>query len=249
MKYIAEEIQWEEAARTRALAGSENPIFLDIETMGLSPRQHPVYLIGAALLSGDVLRFRQWLTEGPEEEHQMLREAAAFCREGSGLVHFNGSAFDLPFLDRRLALGNPSPAPEESFSLLPSLDLYRRLSPCRDILHLPDSRQKTWEAFLGIVREDEYSGGDLIRVCREWQKQPEPEAERLLLLHNREDVLALPRLLVLLAYPDFLSGGFSVTEIPAAEWEPEIPKLTLTLRLDRPVPCPAAFSYHARALA
>ncbi len=235
---ISEWIEETEADAIRSRTGSSHPLFLDIETTGLSPRYHQIYLVGAALLEEDRLYFRQWMTQNPDEELPMLEEAEEFCRQATTLVHFNGSTFDLPFLEKRM---HREPG-TSLFTTLSGLDLYRKLSSCRELLRLPDGKQKTWEAFMGMSREDRYSGGELIKVYEAYVKEPEAAAEKDLLTHNREDVLALPSLLPLLAYPAFVSGDFLVTGILSRETDPARTQLGMTLQMDQRIPFPTAFT-------
>ena len=44
------------------------------------------------------------------------------------------------------------------------LDIFKELSPIKPLLCLENYKQKSIEAFLGIDREDKYSGGELINV-------------------------------------------------------------------------------------
>ncbi len=189
-------------------------LFLDIETTGLTAYRSRVYLIGCCREEDGRMLFRQWLTECPEDEPEVLTLAGKFYQdmgEDARIVTFNGEHFDLPFLSRRCgAHGVP-----DAFlgAAQKGMDLYQRIRPCRRLLNLPNLKQKTAEMFLGIGREDRFSGGDLIRVYHGYESHPNPNAERLLLLHNEEDVLAMPRLMPLLSYAQFLQGRLSVSEV------------------------------------
>ncbi len=183
--------------------GISRPLFLDIETTGLSPERSRVYLAGCLFPhTSECWGFRQWLTESPFEERRLLEQVSAFCRDFTGLVHFNGDRFDLPYLQKRCEeQGVSSP-----FLSLPSFDIYRNVRACRNLCALPNVKQKTVEHFLGIDREDRYSGGQLIAVYHRFVQTGDRELQRLLLLHNEEDVLGMPRLLPMLLYPEFLSN-------------------------------------------
>ena len=205
--------------------------FLDIETTGFSARTCPVYLIGCLIPQGETGLFVQWLAEAPEEEAAILEESAAHLA-GYRLITFNGDTFDLPFLAQRAAQHALSADAWQG----DSLDLYRCFRPLKTLLRLPDQKQKTLEAFLGLSREDALSGGELIPLWQRYITRPDPETARLFLLHNEEDVLALPRLLPLLSYTALLEGDCTASECTAREQTED--SLAVTLRLARSVPQP-----------
>ena len=69
-------------------------------------------------------------------------------------------------------------------------------------------KQKAVEAFLGISREDIYTGGQLIDVYRQYLYTKSEELLRLLLLHNEDDLKGMPSVLPILNYPDMLEAPF-----------------------------------------
>lgn len=231
--------------------GISRPLFLDIETTGLSPERSRVYLVGCLFPhTNECWGFRQWLTESPFEERRLLEQVSAFCRDFTGLVHFNGDRFDLPYLQKRCEEQGVS----GPFLTLPSFDIYRNVKACRNLCALPNVKQKTVESFLGIDREDRYNGGQLIAVYHRFVRTGDPELQRLLLLHNEEDVLGMPRLLPMLLYPEFLSSppiklpqvlastGKGAAENPLGLAEETEPELLLSFPLEVSLPRP--FSFH-----
>ena len=57
---------------------------------------------------------------------------------------------------------------------------FKELSPIKPLLCLENYKQKSIEAFLGIDREDKYSGGELINVYYEYLAQKDDEKLSLL---------------------------------------------------------------------
>ncbi len=236
MKTITKEFTCTISYDLSRLGDPERLLFFDIETTGLSAKRDLVYLIGCVYLKNGVWRLKQWFADSAEAEAELLVHFFLFASRFSVLVHFNGAAFDLPFLKERAALHHtpvPGRIPE-------SLDLYRELRPLKKLLGLADCRQKTLEAFLGTGRKDPYDGGRLIRFYWQYLRTGETALSDALLLHNEEDVKGLPALLSLLSYRDFFSGEFfpesdRLTVAAPARREcsgaPEDPSLPLPARM------------------
>ena len=174
-------------------------LFIDIETTGLSPKTSEIYLIGIAYCEEDKLKVRQYFAEDPSEEKEMLEAFSSFLLPYEKIIHYNGDRFDIPFLKARYEK-HLLPDPFEGRG---SVDLYRLIRPYKNILGLPDGKQKSVEKFLGINREDEYDGGKLIPVYREYAVNRGDEEKRLLLLHNSDDVKGMTQLLPIMYYLTF----------------------------------------------
>ena len=178
--------------------------FFDIETTGFTGDYSAVYLIGCIFPSEDSWRMVQFFADSPQAQKDMLSAFSELISRRPVLVHFNGDRFDIPFLQKRcIALGKP-----DIFEDTESIDILKRVRPLKKLLELPDLKQKTVERFLGINREDRYSGGELISVYQSWLKEHKDRLLELLLLHNEEDLLGMPKLLSILRFPAFLEGGF-----------------------------------------
>ncbi len=183
----------------------EELLFFDIETTGFSGAASNLYLIGAVFVRNGQWHLIQWFADCPEAEREVLSSFFSFLRPFSSLVHFNGDGFDIPYLEKRAAaLGLPCP-----LSAMKSLDIYKKIRPLRKLLGLESLKQKAVERFLGIFREDPFSGGQLIQVYQDYLLTKEDSLFRMLMLHNEEDLMGMPRILPILFYPDFLSGTFS----------------------------------------
>ncbi len=145
-------------------APPEKILFIDIETTGFSADSAYVYLIGTAFLADGRVHIQQWLLDDFACEKELLSVFLKFCADFSLLVHYNGTAFDIPFLQKRCRRYRLP----DRLSGLAQTDLYRSLSPYRRILGLADLKQKTVEQRIGLQREDRFSGGDLIPVYAEF---------------------------------------------------------------------------------
>ena len=96
------------------------------------------------------------------------------------LLHFNGTTFDIPFILHKCARHKL----DFSFDNFESIDLYKKITPCKYLLKLPNCKQKTLELFLGISREDIYDGGELVGLYHEYVKAPSSMTEQKILLHR-----------------------------------------------------------------
>ena len=181
---------------------TEDTLLFDIETTGFSAKKSDVYLIGICYRKDGHAVIEQFLTQSTEEQPELLSQFAKRLTEHRAILTYNGTGFDLPYLREKYG--------SDPFCSHNILDLYKELSPLKDFLGLSNLKQKTVETFLGLTREDTYSGGDLIPVYRHYTATKDDLPRSLLLLHNYEDVLGMLQLLPVLSYPAFLKGAYQI---------------------------------------
>lgn len=176
--------------------GSRRPCIFDIETTGLSAESGKVILTALmTILPQGGMRITQFLAESPYEENKVLEETADFLRREKieYFITFNGSSFDLPFVRKR--------AKGRSYASVYSLydfDLYRFFRKYTNLPRIiPSLRQKAIEEYFGIHsdRRDVITGRESVRLFQEYTVDKDPVKEKIILTHNREDVLQLHRLL------------------------------------------------------
>ena len=173
---------------------AEEMLFFDIETTGFSPASTTLYLIGCAYVKDHECRVTQWFADTANSEGDVIRAFLNFTSGFKVLVHYNGSGFDIPYIIKKCRqLDIPC-----DFSGIQSLDIYKRLQQFKMLFKLENIKQKTVERFIGVKREDKYSGGELIKVYNEYLRDPSEELLSLLLTHNREDVLGISAITPLL---------------------------------------------------
>lgn len=187
----------------------EHSVFFDIETTGFSPKNSYIYLIGCMYKSGDKMAIKQWFLDDYNTEKELLCDFMNFINSYATLITFNGDNFDIPFVNGRLNRHKIL----KNLDNFTSHDLYKYASKLKKMLRLPNLKLKTIESFLGINREDVFSGGDLINVYHAYSESKDEKLLKVLLLHNFEDVLAMPTLLNIYAYQEIIDGRFDVTEI------------------------------------
>lgn len=225
------------------LSRPEEAFFLDIETTGFSPKNSMVYLIGGAYYKKDSWRLIQWFAESKEEEKDILLSFFSFLKPFSVLFHFNGNRFDLPFLLGRCEACHI----HDDFDRFQGIDIYKRISSCRHFLALDNCKQKSIERFLGVSREDQYSGGELIRIYLDYLDTKEKEKEQLVLLHHRDDLKGMLEILPILSYSDLFHLPLSVTKVQSHSYHDlnGRKQQELLLKIELPSPVPVPVSYHA----
>lgn len=186
-------------------------LFFDIETTGFRARSSSLYLIGLMYFEDQSLIAEQLFADTPDEEPDLLKQLLSIIPSYRIILHFNGNTFDIPYLNEKCKqYGLPSP-----FDNRNGVDLYRRIAGFKNILHLENCRQKTLESFMGIHREDSYTGGELISIYEDYVQCKDSDSRSLLLLHNLEDLEGMYRLLPILSYPDLLLIPFRVVKVVA----------------------------------
>lgn len=187
----------------------EDCLFFDIETTGFSVKTTQVYLIGCVYYSNQQWNCIQWFASSRDGEKEIIESFFHFMQDFKVLIHFNGEGFDIPYLRQKAELLKIKP----SFDNLVSIDLFRVVSSCKKFLKLENYKQKSIEKFLGVERDDRYSGGELINVYLDYKKTHDSEAYDFLLLHNSDDITGMTSLLPIITYTWLTEGAFSLESI------------------------------------
>lgn len=197
------------------LTADSRLLFFDIETTGLSAKTGFCYLIGCVYFNETDKKYHyiQWFAEEQNDEPAILNAFCRLCKDYSAIIHFNGDSFDIPYIKERCRLFDIS----SPFDTLISIDLYKYIRNNKKILKLENCRQKTLEQFLGIDRIDKYSGGELISLYKKYfsknngkYDEYSKEVLELLMLHNHDDICALPFLTQLLSYNEIFKGNYEI---------------------------------------
>ena len=233
---VEKEFPFEERYPLKRLGNPEELLFFDIETTGFSGERHRVYLVGCVFLKQGKWNLIQWFADSPEAESEVLKAFFELTKTFGSVVHFNGDGFDIPFLLKRCQAHGLS----YDFSSVESLDVYREIRPLKKMLGLDSLRQKSLEHFLGIFREDPYSGGQLVEVYEDYLMTGDSRLYDMLMLHNREDLEGMPLILPVLYYRDLLRGPFLLKDERILEQTrilgETFPLLRLTLEIPDSLP-------------
>lgn len=199
------------------LAPRKDLLLLDIETTGLSANLAGIYLIGCIYYeqASASWKLSQWFCESPEEEASLLASFFSFLASFTTLIHYNGDAFDLPFIRSRSQFHKLS-CP---LSGLTSIDLYKKIRPWKTALSLTSLKQAALEPLFTISRKDLYTGRQLIAVYQDYLSSRKTSLFHLLIQHNQDDLLGLFGLLPLLSYADLPAASFSLIREPICDTE------------------------------
>ena len=151
--------------------------YLDIETTGLSSRDCQITVVGVHLCRGKRSRFVQLVGE------DISADSLLEVLEGVEVIYtYNGSRFDLPFIQRRLGV-----------DLAEMFIHYDLMYDCwRNNLR---GGFKAVERQLGIPRRlTEVNGSDAVRLWWRYVNDYDRRALAVLLEYNREDVINLKAL-------------------------------------------------------
>lgn len=181
----------------------EDTLLYDIETTGLNPKSSQLYLLGILLFHKENIELIQYFAESVLDEEEILEQFFQLCQTKKVLISFNGEGFDNRFVESMAKSYGKLPL----HLYLKQLDLFKLIRKRKKFYGLESASLKSCERFLGIYREDRYSGGELISVYQDYLQNKNSEKKNLLLLHNREDIQNLPALFSFLAYENIFQGN------------------------------------------
>ncbi len=184
----------------------EKILFFDIETTGFSPKTTILYLIGCIYYKDDSWQLKQWFLDEPKDEKEFLISFLKFIKDFTLLIHYNGNGFDIPYLEKKCFHYNL----ENNFIEYKHLDIYREIQPLKNILRLEQLKQKSIEQFLEISRDDPFNGGELINIYYEYLKTKDEKLQKILLLHNSDDIKGMLALSPMLSYTNFFNHRFKI---------------------------------------
>lgn len=222
-----------------AFGPAEQVLIFDIETTGFSPKNTYCYMIGYCYIQENRWNYRMLFNNDGHSEAAMLDEFFKVLSNYSLLLHYNGDGFDVPYLKEKYlqytSLGFTFHH-ENPFDDIKSIDLYKILKPFRKGLELPNLKLPTIEDAMGGTRKDSYTGGELIKVYRDYLKTHESNLESHLYQHNYEDITAMIPMLRLFHFQKLSQGFWHIMSINT-ENEPA-PHLSISISLDYELPLP-----------
>ncbi len=202
----------------------EEILFFDIETTGLSPKASSLYMIGVMFFDKeqDAWHIRQFFADNYKSEPGIIMSFLEILGRYKYLYHFNGKTFDIPYILDKCRKHGIKPDSHclsvlNDTSGIYSIDLLLLVRPLKKLLSIQSAAQTSLERWLGIMREDQYNGGQLISVYSQYiqfklvSPDKAPELEKLLLLHNHDDITHMLDVCSILSYRDFFAAGNNIT--------------------------------------
>ena len=163
--------------------------FLDIETTGLAGGAGTLaFLIGLGYVEEDRFMLRQYFLRDPAEEKAMLSGLVESLKDRSGLVTYNGRAFDVPIVQARFTMSR------RRFDLgrYPHLDL---LPPARRLWrgrYENCSLGTLEQAILGLQRTaDDVPGALIPQLYVHYLRTGDSHDMQRVIYHNAEDILSM----------------------------------------------------------
>ena len=184
--------------------GGLKPCIFDIETTGLSAHRGNKIILTACLIPNSTgVTITQFLAENPYEEDRVIMATMDFLKDESidYLITYNGASFDIPFMKQRLATKN-LPYVLNMYEF----DLYNFIRSNTGLKsQIGSLSQKNVERHFGISsnRKDVISGRESVKLFAEYAINQDSVIEKIILTHNREDVLQLCHLFNIIGRNNF----------------------------------------------
>ena len=184
--------------------GGLKPCIFDIETTGLSAQRGNKIILTACLIPNSTgVTITQFLAENPYEEDRVIMATMDFLKDESidYLITYNGASFDIPFMKQRLATKN-LPYVLNMYEF----DLYNFIRSNTGLKsQIGSLSQKNVERHFGISsnRKDVISGRESVKLFAEYAINQDSVIEKIILTHNREDVLQLCHLFNIIGRNNF----------------------------------------------
>jgi len=175
----------------KELISCKDICFLDIETTGFNKQNNHIILIGMLYSSGTETEILQFFTDSQEYEKNLLQEFVKYITKFAMIVTFNGDAFDIPFINSRLALHNI----DYQIDKTQCIDILKVVRAKKNLLDLEKYNLKSIEKLLGIDRDDTISGKESVEMYYDYIKSKDNNIKEIILRHNYEDIYNLTKVL------------------------------------------------------
>lgn len=164
--------------------------YFDIETTGFDKDDDNIVLISFGKFKDEKnFCIKQYYAEHLEDEDKILYNFLEDLQEYNTWCSYNGIAFDEPFIKKCIGKHNIAFSTPENH-----IDLYRIIRPYYKQLGIERCNLKGVEKYIGLEREDQIDGGISVDLYKEFLLTREDRLKNLILLHNYEDVLSLPKI-------------------------------------------------------
>ena len=217
----------------------EKIMMFDIETTGLSPDRSFIYMIGINLREDGKWQTLLLFNDDGRSEPAIIKEFQEILSRHTVLIDFNGEAFDINFVKRRMQFiqSKMGMSITDHFRSIKNVDLMKMIRPYKYALGLPNIKQKTIERYLGLDRIDKYNGGQLIDIYLSYISDRNPNSKHLCIQHNRDDMFGMMHLSLIFNIESVSKGLFDISKIET-EVKNESLYLIIGISLKHPLPRP-----------
>ena len=166
----------------------EDSVYVDIETTGLSSAKSSIISITILLKEEQKQTIYQLFVPSEEDEKKAIEFFVNLIKDKKFIITYNGKSFDITFLNSKI----DKHCIDFNLNSLISIDLYKDMKSIKGKINISNIKLKTVENYFGIIRNDELSGKDIIKLYESYKIHNKKEHMDLILAHNYEDVLYLP---------------------------------------------------------
>lgn len=164
--------------------------YFDIETTGFDKDEDSIILISFGKFNNNKnFCIKQYYAETLDDEKNILNSFLLDLEAYNTWCSYNGIAFDEPFIVSRMERHNISLSIPKNH-----VDLYRNIRPYYKQLGMERCNLKGVEKYIGIDRKDQIDGGISVDLYKEFLVTGESKLKEIIMLHNYEDVLNLPKI-------------------------------------------------------
>lgn len=164
--------------------------YFDIETTGFDKENDQIILISIGhFCNKDIFVITQYFSEAPEDEVHILYEFNKKIKNYKVWCTYNGGAFDIPFIKKKMSDNNIKFNSQKKHN-----DLYRMIRPFYRSLGMERCNLKSVERRIGIQRQDKIDGGISVKLYDKYMQSRDEKIRDIIMLHNYEDVLNLPKI-------------------------------------------------------
>lgn len=187
----------------------KNTLYFDIETTGFINTDAHIYMIGMFFLENNFIEYEFLFAENKNSEEEIIHHFFEKLNSFEQICTFNGSTFDIPFIKWRCSSLNLN----YTFNDKLIFDMYKEFKPYKQFLSLTRLKQKNFEEFLGLKRQDKFNGGELITLYRNYSKTHDERLEKIISLHNINDLEGMAELTNIYGYINPQNWSFTATKI------------------------------------
>lgn len=161
---------------------------IDIETTGFNRITDTIIILGLLIKNNSSLTIKQFISESFSDEKLLLTELLNL--DLTNIYTFNGTYFDLPFINKKLELHKLNPLVYKNH-----IDMFLNIRKFSNYIPVENLKQSSLEYWLGFNRKDTLNSKDIPSIYYNYIKTKQFEDYELVINHNEEDLIGLSNLL------------------------------------------------------